>query len=228
MYKNPVNQENIAIRKGMIVRYLFIRIIDFYRQRGLNKLYSNFNHLTTETRMKFLSFFLSFFLMYCSQPYVAQLAKTDDDTSIHMASVDSINPYFSLNEDGSVWFSNSDIEGLRKNGVIDSLLLSETEWLELQLAVMDSIESNPEYMKKYARPLDYNCPAPMVALFNNYSHIKLTNGQVVVSDSILKSECEYVGYDCGVECGAEDDPYLKDVFWQKQKNQMNNILLQQL
>ncbi|OWV11387.1 hypothetical protein [Fibrobacter sp. UWB5] len=131
---------------------------------------------------------------------------------------DSILPYFEFDEQGNkiqIFQNNNNVlkkEVGNRKLVLDSL----SEFLELETYYANRLANDPDYSRTIKRPLDYVCPTSWLAMSEDYNTITLANGDTLLSDKILFSNCEYTGFSCD-DCddSSDKDPYLDALKVQK-------------
>jgi len=126
---------------------------------------------------------------------------------------DSILPYFEFDNDGSriEYLPNPSIlaKSVEKKTIV---LNSLEEYYALENEYAERIDTDHEYSRSIARPLDYNCQTSLLAMNADYETIMLASGDTILSNKKLLESCEYIGIKCeGENCeeSSEEDPYLK-------------------
>lgn len=154
----------------------------------------------------------------CSES-VKNIANLNDDSISGFASIqkqiqgDSLLPYFEFDTNGNkIEFDFKNEAVLMKNDNQRKILVvnSEEDFINLENTEAINIETDNEYRKSIARPLDYACRTSLLALSQKYSVILTNAGDTLLSDQILFEGCVNVGFSCENNCdeSSEDDPYL--------------------
>jgi hypothetical protein len=138
---------------------------------------------------------------------------------------DSILPYFEFNDDGSRIEDLPNPSFLAKSVERQELVLNSLEeYYALESEYAERIDTDHEYSRSIARPLDYNCQTSLLAMNADYKTIKLASGDTILSDKKLLESCEFIGIKCDEEkCdeASEKDPYLKVVNVLKKESKEN-------
>lgn len=125
---------------------------------------------------------------------------------------DSLYNYFDIQDNNELYYSNGKITSPKNSlGKVIYRTVDDKEWEDILNVVADSLNNNETFIKKLPRPLDYLCPKKLLAAFELFPNLKNDKGEDLTTVKALKSQCEYVGFDCEDKCGDSTDPYLNRV-----------------
>ena len=123
-------------------------------------------------------------------------------------------PYFEFDSNGNKInfdFKNEAILMKTDNQRKVLVVNSEDDFILLENTEAIDIETDNEYRKSIARPLDYVCRTSLLALSKKYKVILTSKGDTLLSDRLLFESCVNIGFSCETNCdeSSEEDPYLE-------------------